>query len=72
MSTDGTSIPEGTVTLLSTDLVGSTRLNQALGDEVSATIEREVKKMALGQMGKHRGIVIKDTGDGLMAAFRSA
>ena len=52
MSTDGTKIPEGTVTLLSTDLVGSTRLNQALGDEASATLEREIKKLALEALAR--------------------
>lgn len=72
MSTDVATIPEGTVTLLSTDLVGSTLLNQALGDETSAAIEREIKALALNQVTKQDGIVIKDTGDGLMAAFRSA
>lgn len=72
MSPDVMTIPEGTVTLLSTDLVGSTLLNQALGGEASATIEREIKTLALEQMAKHGGTVIKDTGDGLMVAFRSA
>jgi class 3 adenylate cyclase len=69
MSTDVMTIPEGTVTLLSTDLVGSTLLNQALGDESSQTIEREIKTLALEQMGKHGSTVIKDTGDGLMVGF---
>jgi len=72
MSIDSPSVPEGTITLLSTDLVGSTLLNQALGDDASASIEREIKSLALEQMKKSGGIVIKDTGDGLMVAFRSA
>ena len=65
MPTDVMTIPEGTVTLLSTDLVGYTLLNQALGDEASATIEREIKTLALEQMAMHGGTVIKETGDGL-------
>jgi len=72
MPANGTAVPEGTVTLLSTDLVGSSRLNQELGDEASAAIEREIKALTLKQIAKHDGIVIKDTGDGLMVAFRSA
>ena len=36
LSAEATSLPEGTVTVLSTDLVGSTALNQRLGD-VAAT-----------------------------------
>jgi predicted ATPase/class 3 adenylate cyclase len=63
---------EGTITLLSTDMSGSTVLNQSLGDKAYAAIERGIKKMALEQISRHNGIIINDTGDGLMAAFRSA
>jgi class 3 adenylate cyclase len=66
------SIPEGTVTILSTDLVGSTALNQRLADRDAAAIEREVEALAIEQVGKQNGIVFKDTGDGLMVAFQSA
>jgi len=72
MSVNEKTILEGTITLLSTDMSGSTVLNQSLGDEVYATIERGIKKMALEQISKHNGIIITDTGDGLMAAFQSA
>jgi class 3 adenylate cyclase/tetratricopeptide (TPR) repeat protein len=67
-----TPLPEGTVTVLFTDLVGSTDLNQRLGDEAANAIEREVERLALEQVEKHRGVLVKDTGDGLMAAFQSA
>jgi len=53
-------------------MVGSTLLNQTLGDEVASAIERKVADLALEQVAKHDGVVVKDTGDGLMAAFRSA
>ena len=65
-------LPEGTVTVLSTDLVGSTALNQRLGDEAATAIEREVEGLALAAVGGQNGVVIKETGDGLMAAFQSA
>ena len=65
-------MPEGTVTVLFTDLVGSARLNQRLGDDAANAVEREVERGALEQVEKHRGVVVKDTGDGLMAAFQSA
>ena len=65
-------LPEGTVTVLSTDLVGSTALNQRLGDEAATSIEREIEELALLQIEKQRGIVVKETGDGLMVAFGSA
>ena len=64
-----TALPEGTVTVLSTDMVGSTLLNQKLGDEVATAIERELSALAQEQVDKQRGIVVKDTGDVLMVAF---
>ncbi len=72
MPADEKNIPEGTITLFIIDLVGSTGLNQSLGDEVYATVERGIKKIAFELISTNNGIVFKDTGDGLMAAFRSA
>jgi class 3 adenylate cyclase len=72
MAPESPGLPEGTVTVLFTDLVGSTRLNQKLGDEAANAIEREVERTALEQVEQHRGVLVKDTGDGLMAAFQSA
>lgn len=72
MSSAAQELPEGTVTVLSTDLVGSTQLNQRLGDEAASALEREIARRVLDQVGRHRGVLIKDTGDGLMAAFQSA
>ncbi len=65
-------IPEGTVTVLFTDLVDSTRLNQALGDEAARELTRRVESAAHRQIEAHRGVLIKDIGDGTMAAFASA
>jgi predicted ATPase/class 3 adenylate cyclase len=72
MPSDTIALPEGTVTVLSTDLVGSTLLNQRLGDEAATVVERELAALAQEQVDKQRGVVIKDTGDGLMVAFQSA
>lgn len=60
------------MTVLSTDLVGSTLLNQRLGDEAATAVERELAALAQLQVDRHRGVLIKDTGDGLMVAFQSA
>ena len=68
----GQEIPEGTVTVLFTDLVESTHLNQTLGDEASRQIGREVEEMARHAVASNRGALIKEMGDGLMAAFASA
>jgi class 3 adenylate cyclase/tetratricopeptide (TPR) repeat protein len=65
-------IPEGTVTVLFTDLVESTRLNQALGDDAARGIGRQVEEMARQAVASNRGALIKEMGDGLMAAFSSA
>ena len=72
MAPETVALPEGTVTVLSTDLVGSTALNQRLGDEAATAVERELAALAHEQVEKQRGVIIKDTGDGLMIAFQSA
>ncbi|MGH7894495.1 MAG: ATP-binding protein, partial [Candidatus Binatia bacterium] len=72
MTADPIRLPEGTVTVLSTDLVGSTVLNQRLGDVAATTLEREIAELAQVQVEKHRGVVITQAGDGLMVAFQSA
>ena len=65
-------IPEGTVTVLFTDLVEFTTLNQTLGDDQARRVAREIESMARGLISSHRGVLIKEMGDGVMAAFASA
>ena len=65
-------IPEGTVTVLFTDLVESTRLNQLLGDEQARAVSRSIEGMARRLVEAHKGVLIKEMGDGLMAVFQSA
>src|SRR5262245_42306440 len=72
MSPDTVALPEGTVTVLSTDLVGSTGINQRLGDAAATAVFRELAALAQEQVDKQRGVGLKDTGDGLMVAFQSA
>ena len=70
---DGRSgIPEGTITVLFTDLVESTQLNQLLGDGEARAIGRAIEQLALERVEAHRGVVVKELGDGLMAVFSSA
>jgi class 3 adenylate cyclase/tetratricopeptide (TPR) repeat protein len=69
---DAAEIPEGTVTVLFTDLVESTRLNQSLGDDAARAVGSQVEQMARRMVADHRGVLIKEMGDGLMAAFASA
>lgn len=72
MPAEAVALPEGTVTVLSTDLVGSTLLNQRLGDEAATALEREIAELATAQIEKQRGAMIAYSGDGLMVAFQSA
>lgn len=65
-------IPEGTVTVLFTDLVESTSMNQRLGDDAARNVGRRVDELARRVVADQRGVLIKEMGDGLMAAFASA
>ncbi len=67
-----TQLPEGTVTILFTDLVDSTQLNQTLGDVEARELQRELESTTHELVQAHKGIVVKGLGDGLMVAFQSA
>jgi len=72
MADEAQEMPEGTVTVLFTDLVESTRLNQSLGDDAARAVGSQVEQMARRLVAENRGVLIKEMGDGLMAAFASA
>lgn len=65
-------LPEGTVTVLFTDVVGSTDLVTRLGDEAGRDVLRACDELVREQIARHRGQEVKHTGDGLMVAFTSA
>jgi class 3 adenylate cyclase len=60
-----------TVTLLFTDLVGSTELMNRLGEEVSERLRRDYFAILRGSAREHGGHEVKSLGDGLMLAFAS-
>ena len=62
----------GTVTLLFTDLVGSTELMQRLGDDAADRLRREHFAILREAAREHSGHEVKSLGDGLMVAFPSA
>jgi class 3 adenylate cyclase len=62
----------GTVTLLFTDLVGSTELMDRLGDDAADRLRREHFATLREAAREHGGRVVKSLGDGLMLAFPSA
>lgn len=65
------SIQHGTVTVMFTDIEGSTELAQSMGDDSwSETIERHNETIK-GIVEANHGTLVKTLGDGTMAAFES-
>ncbi len=63
--------PDGTVTLLFSDIVGSTRLNHQLGDDAWVRVLRAHDELVKSAVTDNGGSVVKTQGDGFMAAFRT-
>jgi class 3 adenylate cyclase len=64
--------PDGTVTILFTDIEGSTALAQRLGDQPYHALLAEHNRILREQVTTHGGHEVKSTGDGFMVAFASA
>jgi class 3 adenylate cyclase/tetratricopeptide (TPR) repeat protein len=62
----------GTVTIMFTDLVGSTALGDRLGDDDAQALRRAHDRILLEQFERFGGRVIKNTGDGFLVSFASA
>ena len=60
---------EGPVSVLFTDIVGSTKLTRELGDEGAQVILRVHNTIIRDALAAHDGTEIKHTGDGIMATF---
>jgi class 3 adenylate cyclase/tetratricopeptide (TPR) repeat protein len=65
-------LPEGTVTVLFTDVEGSTDLTTRRGDEAAQEILRAQRELVRHQVEQHSGHEVKSLGDGFMVAFASA
>jgi class 3 adenylate cyclase len=59
-------------TFMFTDIVGSTQLAEALGDDAWERLLRWHDEMVASVVARHRGEIVKSTGDGVFAAFDSA
>ena len=59
----------GTVTILFTDLVGSTALRTSIGEDAFDVVRTEHDRIIRDAVLAHEGEVVKHTGDGMMAAF---
>ena len=64
--------PGGLVTILFTDVEGSTALTQRLGDAKAQEVLRTHNRIVRDALEAHTGSEIKHTGDGIMASFSSA
>jgi class 3 adenylate cyclase/ketosteroid isomerase-like protein len=63
---------DGTITIVFTDIVGSTELNATFGDQAWLEILRAHNEIVTGATAAADGMVVKGQGDGFMLAFRSA
>jgi class 3 adenylate cyclase len=64
--------PDGTVTILFSDIEQSTKLNERLGDVRWLDLLRAHNRLVRGQVQAFGGFEVKSQGDGFMIAFPSA
>jgi len=64
--------PDGTVTILFSDIEGSTAKTEELGDQRWMEVLREHNAIVRDQLAAHDGFEVKSEGDGFMLAFQSA
>ncbi len=64
--------PDGTVTILFTDIEGSTAMTERLGDLRWVDVLRAHNAIVRKQVAAHGGFEVKSEGDGFMVAFQSA
>ncbi len=64
--------PDGTLTIVFTDIEDSTRLNASFGDRAWLEVLRAHNALIVDATRRHGGTVVKGQGDGFMLAFPSA
>ena len=62
----------GTVTVLVTDMVGSTALRSEVGEETADRLRRAHDDLLSTVVVRHGGSVVKGVGDGIIATFPGA
>ena len=62
---------ESVIAVMFTDIVGSTKMTQTLGDEGAQRMVRLHNTVVRNALREHRGTEVKHTGDGIMASFNS-
>ena len=63
---------EMTITIMFTDVVGSTAMNQRLGDQKARQVMRAHDELVRNHTKMHRGVEVKSMGDGFMLTFPSS
>ena len=64
--------PDGTVTILFSDIEGFTQMTERLGDQRAQQVLRGHNDIVRHQVAAHGGFEVKSSGDGFMLAFSSA
>ena len=64
--------PDGTVTILFSDIEGSTQMTERLGDQRMQQVLRGHNEIVRHQVAAYEGFEVKSLGDGFMLAFSSA
>lgn len=64
--------PDGMMTIIFTDIVGSTEMMEQLGEEAWLEMIRTHNELVRSMVAKYGGDVVKSQGDGFMLVFRSA
>ena len=64
--------PDGTVTILFSDIEGSTAMTERLGDQRWLELLRSHNDIVRQRVAAHEGFEVKSEGDGFMLAFQSA
>jgi class 3 adenylate cyclase len=68
----GFAATDGTITLVFTDIEGSTALNGSFGDQAWIDVLRAHNDVVERQTGRHAGTVVQRVGDGYMLVFPAA
>lgn len=71
-STNGARIPHGTLTILVSDIAGSTQLAERLGDQVWLDVLQTHNVIVREHVAAHGGTEVKAQGDGFLVVFASA
>jgi predicted ATPase/class 3 adenylate cyclase len=64
-----TNLPQGTITFMFTDVEGSTRLLERLGDEAYREVLERHHQLIRAALGGHRGVEVSTDGDAFFAVF---